>query len=108
MLVFKFCNFLLFSPLFSFLKGLFTIVQAFYFLCREAFMLLKGRRKDIGLKLQRYRIENGWISVFLYALLGCLRWPDAVEQQRDLFGTEPSLPFLPSSLMQTGNKVRMP
>ena len=47
MLVFKFCNFLLFSPLFSFLKGLFTIVQAFYFLCREAFMLLKGRRRGL-------------------------------------------------------------
>ncbi len=39
--VFKFCNFLLFSPLFSFLKGLFTTVQAILLLVSGSFYAFK-------------------------------------------------------------------
>ena len=67
----------------------------------ETSKIYDWKAKDIGLKTDGY-------LYFSTLFEGCLRWPDAIEQQGDLFGTEPSLPFLRSSLMQAGNKVGMP
>ena len=67
----------------------------------ETSKIYDWKAKDIGLKTDGYLYFSTLFEV-------CLRWPDAIEQQGDLFGTEPSLSFLPSCLMQTGNKVRMP
>ena len=67
----------------------------------ETSKIYDWKTKDIGLKTDEY-------LYFSTLFEGCLRWPDAIEQQGDLFGTEQSLTFLPSSLLQTGNKVWMP
>ena len=67
----------------------------------ETSKIYDWKAKDIGLKTDGY-------LYFSTLFEGCSGWSDAIEQQRDLFGTEPSPTFLPSGLLQTEYKIGMP